>query len=188
MSYDLMVWKGPVVATGEEADELLRRSYAEGDAVFEQSPDVLRFYDELTERYPPLESFPESELVAGTAVTYWSDSPERSDRVVAMSLQWGVPDDVVEFIGDLATKHGLVLFDPAGPDVHRPGVPDERTPFGAAGTVQTIVAGLAGLLLAVVAWLLSIPILSGILIVIGLFLGLMAGYTLVRESRGRNRH
>ena len=182
-----MVWKVPVVATGEEADELVRRSYREGDVIFERSPDVLRFYDELTERYPPLESFPESELAAGTAITYWSDSPERSDRFVAMSLQWRVPDDVVEFIGDLATKHGLVLFDPAGPDVHRPGVPDERTPFGVAGAVQATVVGLAGLLLAIVAWFLSIPIVSGILIVIGLFLALMAVYTLVHEFRERTR-
>lgn len=187
MSFDLYVWKGPVVATGEEAGELVRRSFTEGDVVFEPSPDVLRFYEELTERYPPLESFPEAQLVAGTAVTYWSDSPERSNRVVSMSLQWRVPDGVVEYIGDLATKHGLILFDPQGPDVHRPGVPDERTPFGAQGAIQATIAGLAGLALAVAAWFVSIPILSGILIVVGLFFAVMAVYALITELREDRR-
>jgi uncharacterized membrane protein len=60
---------------------------------------------------------------------------------------------------------------------------DESTPFGVGAFVWAALVGFAGALLAVVAWTLSIPIVSGILVVVGGFLSVMAVFTLVHESR-----
>ena len=55
--------------------------------------------------------------------------------------------------------------------------------FWPAGAIQAAVAGGVGLIIAGVAFFLGIPILSGIAIVIGLFLFVMAIYTFVHEGR-----
>jgi len=109
MSMDLYVWKAPLVSSEDEAIQLLERE----DEAFEPSEDVARFYDELLAKYPALESFDEEEL--DSAPTYWSVTPERSDRLIGMNLAWSVPDDALDDIVALARKYELVLFDPQGP-------------------------------------------------------------------------
>ena len=51
--------------------------------------------------------------------------------------------------------------------------------------VEGIVAGLVGAAIAVGAWVVSIPVISGIAIVIGGFLALMSVLTFVQEGRKR---
>ncbi len=114
MSMDLYVWKAPLASSEDEAIQLLERE----DEAFESSEDVARFYDELLEKYPTLESFDEEEL--DSAPTYWSVTPERSDRLIGMNLAWSVPDDALDDIVALARKYELVLFDPQGPSFHFP--------------------------------------------------------------------
>ena len=55
--------------------------------------------------------------------------------------------------------------------------------FWPGGAIQAAVAGGIGLVIAVVAWFLGIPVLSGIAIVIGGFLFVMAVYTFIHEGR-----
>ena len=57
--------------------------------------------------------------------------------------------------------------------------------FWPRGATQAAVAGAAGAVIAAVAWVLNIPILSGIAIVVGAFLLVMAVYTFVHEGRKR---
>jgi hypothetical protein len=130
MSFDLYVWKGPIVRTGEAASALVGRSL-DATSPFDPSADVVGFYRELIATYPPLEAFPEADLIAETATTHWSVSPGPSDRFIEMHLQWGTPDKVLDFITALARRHALVLFDPQGPDVHLPDDPEEWPPFHA---------------------------------------------------------
>ena len=59
--------------------------------------------------------------------------------------------------------------------------------FWPNGAIQAGVAGLAGLAAAAVAFALSIPVVSGIVIVIGGFLAVMSIYTFVHEGRAAMR-
>ncbi len=55
--------------------------------------------------------------------------------------------------------------------------------FWPAGAIQAAVAGGIGAVIAVVAWILGIPLLSGILMIVGGLLFVMAVYTFVHEGR-----
>lgn len=121
-----------------------------------------------------------------TAPTFWSVTPERSDRLVAMNLQWRVSDEMLDAIVKLAEKHALVLYDPQGPNFHHvpgesPVEPIRRDPLVLR---QTLIGLLIGAVLVVGGWLIPVPVLDWIAIVIGAFLVLMALYSvavLLRE-------
>jgi hypothetical protein len=183
MSYDLIVWKGPVTSSEDEARALVDRWHNDESGTFEPSRDVSRFYDALMQRYPALESFSDEELRSAARPTYWAVTPERSDRIVDMSFSWSVPGEVIDDVMALARDHGLVLYDPQAPYVRLPDDDDEGTPFGVHGFAWATLVGTFGALLAIVAWMLSIPILSGIIVVVGGFLAIMAVLTLVHEGR-----
>ena len=89
-------------------------------------------------------------------------------------------------IGSLAAKYDLVVFDARHGRVLEPL--DEMArhaseTFWWRGATQAAVAGGGGALLAVVAYVLSIPLISGILILVGGFLFVMAVLTFVQEGR-----
>ena len=56
--------------------------------------------------------------------------------------------------------------------------------FWLAGAIQAAVAGSIGGLVAIVAWFVGIPVISGVLVVIGGFMVVMAAYTFIHEGRG----
>ena len=65
MSYDLWVWKGPVPRSGGAFIALIGR-FEEGDeGVFEASPAVRAFADEILARYPALEDLPDEAVDEG---------------------------------------------------------------------------------------------------------------------------
>ena len=90
MSYDLLFWKAPVVRDEDKARALTHRFLEDQTGPFEASDDVLRFYDDVLARYPALESYSMDQLRASPPVSHWSDTPERSDRLVVMSFSWTV--------------------------------------------------------------------------------------------------
>ena len=55
--------------------------------------------------------------------------------------------------------------------------------FWLAGAIQAAVAGSIGGLVAIVAWFVGIPVISGVLVVIGGFMVVMAAYTFIHEGR-----
>jgi hypothetical protein len=170
MSMSLFIWKSPVVDDDEDARALVDRYYESGDAeVFAPSEDVERFYDDLLARYPTLETYSEEELRAGTRS--WAESPERSDRVIALEIVWSAEDELFEAIDELARKYDLVLYDPQGPSVGvAPAEGEELVPT-ADDFVRTAVAAVISVGVAVGAWFASIPVLSWALIA---FAGFMA--------------
>lgn len=174
MSFDLYAWKKPLPSSEDEARRLL-----EGDeSAFEPSGDVLRFYDDLLERYPALESDGVAEL--DDAQSTWGVTAERSDRLVGLNFTWSVPGEVIDEVVALARKLDLVLYDPQGPDFHSPAVllvePLRRDP---AVLRQALVGTLIGTAVLGVGIVLPVPVLDWILIVVGGFLVVMGVLSVV---------
>src|SRR5215210_1542357 len=121
MSMTLILWKAPVVDDPDEAQALIEAWGAHGDdSAFEPSEDIARVADALRSRWPddytdePPENCP------------WADMPfEQSDRLLALNIRWGADDAAIAAIYVLAREHGLVLYDPQGPDVFLPTDPLE---------------------------------------------------------------
>lgn len=169
MSFDLMAWKAPRTTDEDEAKRIADRYYGSGDPdVFEPSADVLRFYDELIQRYPELGAYREA---SDRSEALWTVSPERSDRVIELCIKWGAPDEALDFIVDLARKYDLVLYDPQGPSVHWPEPPPEpQSPRDRVGEMRRAAAvALVGALLVVAGWFVPYRILGWPLMGIGLF-------------------
>jgi hypothetical protein len=98
----------------------------------------------------------------------------------------GTAREDLEAIAGLAAKYDLVLFDARHRRVHHP-LGDlaayASATFWWRGATQAALAGGGGAFLAVVAYALSIPLLSGLLILVGGFLFVMAILTFVHEGR-----
>ena len=179
MSFDLVAWKAPAVKDEDEAGALVRRFDEKGDAdIFEQSEDLLRFYDDVLARYPALEAFEDDD--ERLKRTPWSETPERSDRVIEISIRWGtgVPDEALDTIVELARKYELVLYDPQGPSIHSPDMDDGSEDV--AGQVWFALRGGAiGVPLVVAGTFIPYRLVSWPLFVIGGFLVVMTIYTLI---------
>lgn len=189
MRPELYVWKAPVPRDAGEAEALVgawRESAAGavgGTAAgpFESSDDVTWFSRELTGDAPPV----------------WNpDRPatrEHSDRIVVVPLEVASEAELRSVLSDvfgLATKYDLVVYDPLRGAVNRPQA--ELAAYASAtfwprGAIRAFVAGAGGALLALAAWIVGVPILSGIAIAIGVFLFSMAVYTFLHEGRIRLR-
>jgi hypothetical protein len=56
-----------------------------------------------------------------SAESPWSSAPlDRSDRFIAVGLGFSAGDDVIDWIQELARKHGVVMLDPQDGTVYRP--------------------------------------------------------------------
>ena len=119
VSYDLIVWKSPPTTDLDEFHARLERFFEADDVdAFDPSQDVTAFYDELLSIHPPLESYAEEEI--DIVRSPWSVTPGRSDRLVDLNMTWS-SDWMATLVPDLAAKHGLMLYDPQGPDIFPPG-------------------------------------------------------------------
>ena len=192
MTSTLYAWKAPRVTDPDEAATLLERwGRAGGDAEgqpFEASTDVHWFFVELLNDLPELDAAPDEDHAHPTGKLWWTHETGPTDRLVTMKLHPGIPEDALETIGALAVKYDLVLFDPERRSVRLPmeemGAYASAT-FWPRGAIQAFVAGALGGLAAVVAWFLGIPIVSGIVVIVGAFLFVMAMYTFIHEGRKR---
>jgi len=182
MSPELYVWKAPIPADAEEAAALVRAWQEAGGTaaaaatteLFESSDDVEWFSRELTGDAPPI----------------WNpDRPatrEHPTRVITVPLEQASLRETLAEVYGLAAKYDLVVFDPIRGVVNQPLA--EMAAYASAtfwprGAIRAFVAGAGGAILAIGAWLIGIPILSGIAIVIGLFLVAMAVFTFALEGR-----
>src|SRR5215208_5609886 len=118
MGMNLILWKAPVVDDPDEAARLLEPYYKNGDdSAFEPSADVTAVSDELARRFPEGIEGPWGDPTAG-----------KVDRVLFLSMPWGVSDTIIDAIAELARKHELVLYDPQGPDITLPTDPIHPEP------------------------------------------------------------
>jgi hypothetical protein len=173
----LIVWKGPRVADEDAAAELLRDYYATGDeSAFDRSEEVTQFYDALMALWPPLEKL---DLGDESLPSSWSETPQRSDRVVSMDYRWSASGALLDDIERLARERGLVLYDPQGPVVIDPDVEETEYVPDVREFLRVMALLLGALIVIVGAWYASITVLSWIVIAVAGFLAVMAAYTLV---------
>ena len=190
MTLDLFAWKAPRDLDADRAAALVESWQAAGGnpatSPFEPSTDVGWFYRELIGDLPDLEMSTDAVPSQSRAPIWLATTEERPARVVAMRLTPDLSRDDLDAIVGLAAKYDLVLFDAEHHAVHLPleaMAAHASATFWPAGAIQAAVAGGIGAVIALVAWTVGIPILSGIVIIIGGFLVVMAVYTFVHEGR-----
>jgi hypothetical protein len=190
MTFDLYAWKSPRDLDADGVEALLDAwNESGGDpstSPFEPSTDVGWFYRELMKLEPDLGASSDAVPNPSTAPIWLATTDEAPARVVRFAVSAATPSDAFDSLFELAAKYDLVLYDTRSRRVHRPldeMADHASTTFWPAGAIQAAVAGGIGLVIASVAWVLGIPILSGIAIVIGGFLFVMAVYTFVNQGR-----
>ena len=190
MTFDLYAWTSPRDLDAERAEALIESwQEAGGDpskSPFEPSSDVGWFYRELMKDMPGLEASSDAVPNPSSTPIWLSTTPEPPARLVRMRLSPDTQHDVVNSIFGLAAKYDLVLFDARSRRVHLPL--EEMTAYASAtfwpaGAIQAAVAGGIGLVIAVVAWIVGIPVLSWIAVIVGGFLFVGAVYTFIHEGR-----
>jgi hypothetical protein len=108
MSFDLAVWHEPAAITHEQAARWYELLCDERHAGVEAHARVIRFFEDLVDRFPPLETLPEDQLERGA----WSVSPTLVGGGVVMCVMWRRADEVRHAVDELVERHGLVRFDP----------------------------------------------------------------------------
>ncbi len=111
MSFDLVVWYPDMRLSADEAN---RRyvSLCEGDVSgVVEHPAIQAFYDELIAKHPEIDDVPE-DRIDDHEYCPWSVAMDRSAGHVIMCCVWSRAEYVRGFVGQLALKHGLVLYDP----------------------------------------------------------------------------
>jgi hypothetical protein len=188
-SFDLYVWSEPRDLDTDQARELVDGWLAAGGdpaaSPFEATTDIGWFYRELKGDIPTLDAVTDA-VPTGKAPVWASATNEPPARVVALRLSRPPAQEELESILGLATKYDLVVFNPHRPSIHLPLA--EMAAYASAtfwprGAIRAATAGGAGLVIAVGAWFVGIPIVSGIAIVIGGFLFVMAVYSFIHEGR-----
>ena len=191
MPFDLYVWQSPRDVDDERAAALVKTWEAAGEvpatAPFEPSTDIGWFHRELKNDRTQLELVSDANPNPSTKPAWLSGGDhEPAARVVAIRITPMATGEDIEDVFNLAVKYDLVLFDARNGRVHFPmqemAAYADAT-FWPSGAIQAAVAGGFGLLIAVVAWIIGIPILSWIVILVGGFMFVMAVFTFLHEGR-----
>jgi hypothetical protein len=188
---DLYVWAAPREVTAHEAEMMLASWEDQGgefaSGPFEPSSDVGWFYRELTQDLPMLDTASDGERATDRKPTWLSANESVPPaRLVTIRLSADTAREDLETVFSLAAKYDLVVFDPRGSRIH---VPLEAMAEAASlgfwprGAIRAFVAGLVGVALVAISWALGIFLLSGVGILIGGFVVIMAVITFVEEGR-----
>jgi hypothetical protein len=190
VTFDLYAWKSPRDLDADQAEALLKSWHESGgdirESPFEPSTDLGWFYRELLKEEPGLESSSDAVPNASALPIWLSTSPEPPARVVGMRLSPATPRDALDTAFELAAKYDLVVYDPGSRRVHFPleeMAAHASSTFWPAGAIQAAVAGGIGGVIAVVALVIGVPLLSGLLVIVGGFMVVMAVYTFIHEVR-----
>ena len=111
MSIDLGVWDSSKSLTNSEAGEIYAKLCKEWPHLEGNSANVAAFYNELIEKWPEIDTIPE-EKIGDFDFCPWSCALNHSGMAIVMSCVWSKANEVGEFVGHLAQKHHLLLFDP----------------------------------------------------------------------------
>ena len=198
MRFDVYAWAAPRDLSVEDAIARLEAWEAEGGdparAPFEASSDVAGFFREVEHDLRDMPDFhvvADAEPHSGRGPVWLQTDPPPPAHLAAIRLPRTTPDELREALSIVygtATKFDLVFLDANQGRIHRPMA--EMSAYASAtfwpmGAIRAVIVGLAGLVAAVVAFLVGIPIVSGLVIVVGLFLFVLSVATLVAEARKR---
>ena len=194
MRYDIYAWAAPRDLTPEAAADRIEEWEARGadpaQAPFEPSSDTAGFYREVEH---DLRDLPGFEIVAdaephrGRGPVWLQTDPAPPAHIAALTLPRGSESALREVLNDVygtATKFDLILLDAVNGRLHEPmaemGAIADAT-FWPSGAIRAAIAGGGGLVAAIAAYLIGIPIISGLVMTVGLFMFLLtvvvfAGY------------
>jgi hypothetical protein len=200
MRHDLYAWAGPRDLTVEDAASRIEQWEARGgdpsDAPFEPSSDVAGFYRELEHdlrRMADLEIVADAEPHTGRGPVWLQTDPPPPAHVAAITLPRRSPEDARDALADVygtATKFDLIVLDALNGAIHQPMAEMEayaNATFWPGGAIRAAIAGGGGLVAAIGAYVIGLPIVSGVVMVIGLFLFLLTVATFVSQARRKDR-
>ena len=194
MRFDLYVWEAPRGLAAAAAAAMVDAWEAAGGdpaaSPFEPSSNTGWFARELARDAPDIELLTDSPRWDAKGPIWLQTEPAPPARVVAIGLEASTAREALGDILALAAKYDLVLYDARRGTVMEPlavMMEQASATFWPSGAIQAGAAGLAGLAAAVVAFALSIPVVSGIVIVVGGFMAVMSIYTFVHEGRAALR-
>ena len=194
MRFDLYIWQSPRDVDDARAAALVREWEEAGAdpaaGPFEPSSDIGWFHRELVNDRTGLELVSDANPNPSTKPVWLSggDDDEPAARLVAIRATRETTGEDVNDVFSLAVKYDLVVFDARSGRVHFPfkEMADYAdATFWPSGAIRTAVAGVLGLGLAIVGWVLPIPFVGWILIIPGVFLVVTAVITFVHAGRTR---
>lgn len=121
MSFDLAVWWEPGPITAQRAQAIYYWLIGEGDDLDSSNFDlrshdaVAAFEEALIEQFPRIGDVAEEDLDA----TPWSMDPWFAPDHVLLTIRWAWADELSAVVRNLATEHGLVVWDPQARKVHQ---------------------------------------------------------------------
>jgi len=189
-SFDLYAWSTPRDVDASTAEALVRGWLDAGTdpaaAPFDATTDIGWFYRELSDEWPDLDAATDAQPVRSRVPIVLATTEQPPARIVALRLPADRPQAVLESVFELALKYDLVLYDPHRGSVVRPDdvmAAHASATFWPRGAIRAAVVGGLGAVVAVVAWSLGIPLVSGLVALVGAFLFVMAVVTFVHEGR-----
>ncbi|HEX6869290.1 MAG TPA: hypothetical protein VF119_10825 [Candidatus Limnocylindrales bacterium] len=190
MNDRVYVWAGPRDLDAAAAEALIAGWEADGGdpgaSPFHPSTDIGWFHRELVRDEPDLIVVSDAIPNPSTRPVWLSGTDEPPAKVVNIEIGPETSVEAVDDVASLAAKYDLVVFDRARGRLHHPLqelADDASATFWPGGAIEAAVAGGIGLVIAIVAWIIAIPIVSGVAIVIGGFMAVMAVVTFVHEGR-----
>jgi hypothetical protein len=125
MSCDYGVWYSEAPLTNEEAAKIYVGLCEQWPFLEGENQAVRAFYDELTARWPELDSVPD-EKIGDKNYCPWSCAISHSGAAVVTACVWSMADKVGSIIKELARKHELVFYDPQDDRVRLPDRQESR--------------------------------------------------------------
>jgi len=187
---DLYAWAEPRDLSDEAAAELVEGWLAAGGdpaaSPFEPRTDVAWFYRELTKAWPDIDAVSDGAPNTRSRPIFLETDDPPPARVVAIRLTRERGDIELDEVFGLAMKYDLLIYDPSRKHLGQPLAAMSAlasATFWPRGAVQSVVAGLVGIGVAVGAWVASIPIVSGVVVVIGVFFVVLTAAVLGSETR-----
>jgi hypothetical protein len=188
--FDLYVWSTPRDVDAATAEALIRGWLDAGAdpaaAPFDATTDMGWFYRELSDEWPDLDALTDARPVRSRLPIVLATTEQPPARVVALRLPADQPQAVLESVFGLALKYDLMVYDPQRGTVVRPDevmAAHASATFWPRGAIRAVVVGGLGAVVAVVAWSLGIPLLSGLVALVGGSLFVMAVVTFLHEGR-----
>lgn len=111
MSCDYGVWYSDTPLTQDQAAKIYFALCEQWPFLQGESQAVRAFYDELTKRWPELDTVPD-EKIGDKDYCPWSCAISHSGMAVVTACVWSMASKVGSFVEELAKKHKLVFFDP----------------------------------------------------------------------------
>jgi hypothetical protein len=200
MRFDIYAWAAPRDLSVEDAVARIEAWEAEGGdpatAPFEPSSDVSGFYMEVEHdlrEMAELHVVADAEPHTGRGPVWLRTDPSPPAHVAAIRLPRTTPDelrDALSIVYGTATKFDLVFLDANQGRIHRPLAEMSAyasSTFWPMGAIRAVIVAIVGLLAAIGAYVIGIPIVSGLVIIVGVFLAVLSVVTLVAEARKRDR-